>query len=46
MRAAEGRRGIFRPGQKAGAADGCSIGKPADAARAEKTRRADPRGVV
>jgi hypothetical protein len=36
------RRGIFRVGQDGGAADAGGIGKPSDAAGAEKHRRGAP----
>ncbi len=46
MPAAEGPRGIFRPWQEAEAADAGGIGKSGNAAGAEKTRGADPAGIL
>jgi GT2 family glycosyltransferase len=43
---AEDPQGIFRPCQEADAADAGCIGRSADAAGAEKTRGADPAGVL
>ena len=44
--AAEDPQGILRPRQAAGEADAGCIGKPANEAGAEKTRGADPSGVL
>jgi hypothetical protein len=46
MPADEDPQGIFRRGQEADAADAGCIGKFADAAAAEKTRGADPSGIL
>jgi hypothetical protein len=46
MPAAEDPQGIFRPGQAPDAADARCIGKSGNDAGAEKTRGADPSGIL